>query len=65
MYITRGLGYVDLMDVDDAVAQVVAAWNDAGSHPVYHYRHKNLLRTNWSILASALDNLAAAKKEQP
>jgi hypothetical protein len=44
----------------DPVQQVINAWINTGTHPDYHRAMKNKLRKEWSILADALDQLAAS-----
>lgn len=48
-------------DTQDAVAAVVAAWNDPGIQPGYHRFMQDRLHAEWPVLAKALEGLAQAR----
>lgn len=49
-----------MTNIDDAVARLRNAWDNAGRVPAYHYRAKAELHDTWPTLANAITDLLAA-----
>lgn len=49
--------------MNPAVEAVLKAWTDPGPVPGYHRAMQQELRQSWTMLALALDDLAAAARE--
>jgi len=45
------------MTPEEMLKALERAWNDAGSHPLYHQQQKDKLRREWPVLGRALDRL--------
>ena len=54
-----------MTNLDDAVARLRDAWDNAGRVPAYHYRAKAELHDTWPTLANAIIDLLAAAGLDP
>lgn len=53
-----------MTNLDDAVARLRDAWDNAGRVPAYHHRAKADLHGTWPTLANAITGLLAAADER-
>ena len=64
---TKFMAHVEATDpvesLVDTIDGVIEAWTDAGSHPTFHMRMQNSLRSEWPTLAGAIESLIKADKE--